>query len=100
MAKFPIQPDECTITKINQDGVEVVTDYQFVVISLFPGAPPVYQSEELVCPHCDGKYFRYFGHLGSNPACHNCATFMVEKIFLRDVEKVDIIESRFEILDL
>jgi len=92
---LPLQPDGY-IKTINEDGIEVITDFKFSEVH-FSQNPPTYKSTgESMCPRCGGEFFRF---IGSDMMCVNCNEKMVHVVEL-DLENDDKIKSRFEILDL
>jgi len=84
------------ITSVNQDGVKVVTDFKIIEMS-FTHSPPIYKMEK-ECPHCNNDEFAY---LVKGQTCTRCGSNVdvVVRLDNDDVE-ADIIESRFDILDL
>ena len=90
-----VQPDGYVKT-VNEDGIEVITDFKFTSVS-FVANSPIYKSFlGSECPHCGSDFFRF---VGSDAICVGCNEKMVHVVDLK-LENDDIIESRFEILDL
>jgi len=82
------------ITTINKDGIKVVTNFKIAEVS-FCVNPPVYEMEE-VCPNCGGNKFSYLVQGKTCVRCNEKIVFVVELNLKND----DIINSRFDILDL
>jgi len=84
------------ITSVNQDGVEVVTDFKLLEVSFIPN-PPIYKMEK-VCPNCSHDEFRY---MITGSTCTRCGSLTDALVRLDDYDaEADMIESRFDILDL
>ena len=92
-----IVPDlENVVTTTDSNGNQVVTDFKLITTNWTSSLPTYKSSGELMCPYCGVEFFRF---IGSDSLCINCNEKMVHVIEL-DLENDDIIESRFEILDL
>jgi len=97
MAIIPVTSQPSGYIKtINKDGVEVVTDFKIIEASFSP-YPPIYKMEK-VCPNCSHDEFLYLG----DKVCIRCGYHLINLIKLEEDDDAadNVIESRFDILDL